>query len=149
MFAASGSQTYVAGTNRDLWISNIAIQVVGHFKNRAALGTVGIIPRAVLAVVLRGPRVPACTLTRASRRLQKDGNRRAACPLPQPSGRGIFRKASGRESHCSLLQLFGAKGPQGQAPRARVQLATRGTRRVCDCFGFWRKLPKIVEQNRT
>jgi hypothetical protein len=33
------------------------------------------------------------TLTRASRRLQKERNRRAACPLQQPSGRGIFRKA--------------------------------------------------------
>ena len=33
-----------------------------------------------------------CTLTRAARRLQKERNRRAACPLPQLSGRGIFRK---------------------------------------------------------
>ncbi len=32
------------------------------------------------------------TLTRASRRLQKGSNRRAVCPLPQLSGRGIFRK---------------------------------------------------------
>src|SRR5216683_8408752 len=34
---------------------------------------------------------------------KKDSNRRAACPLPQPSGRGIFRNVSNRQSH----YLFG------------------------------------------
>jgi hypothetical protein len=34
---------------------------------------------------------PLCTLTRASRRLPKKRNRRAACPLPQ-AGEGIFQK---------------------------------------------------------
>jgi hypothetical protein len=29
------------------------MKVVGHFENRAALGTVGITPRKVLAVILR------------------------------------------------------------------------------------------------
>src|SRR5260370_35501278 len=34
---------------------------------------------------------------------EKDSNRRAACPLPQLSGRGIFRNVSNRQSH----HLFG------------------------------------------
>src|SRR6266851_4262143 len=38
------------------------------------------------------------TLTRASRRLQKDRNRRAACPLPQLSGRGILEGAQARRA---------------------------------------------------
>src|SRR5216684_3124508 len=56
-------------------------------------------------------------LTRASRRLQKDRNRRAACPLPQLSGRGILRKravvlqrsgeGSSETSHKTGTAIFG------------------------------------------
>src|SRR5713101_3214235 len=37
-------------------------------------------------------------LTRASRRLQKERNSRAACPLPQLSGRGILEGAQARRA---------------------------------------------------
>src|SRR6266446_248333 len=70
-----------------------------------------------MKVSLRGGScIVGCTLTRASRRLQKKRNRRAACPLPQLSGRGIFRRrrllypagerASGRVA-CQILHRDG------------------------------------------
>src|SRR5216683_4176018 len=44
-----------------------------------------------------------CTLTRASRRLQKIRNRRAACPLPQRSGRGILEAVRDSSTSFALL----------------------------------------------
>jgi hypothetical protein len=46
------------------------------------------------------------TLTRASRWLRKTGNQRAACPLPQQSGRGAFqRRADKAQTCCSTAAI--------------------------------------------
>src|SRR5216683_2522576 len=70
---------------------------------------------------------PRSTLTRASRRLQKTRNRRAACPLPQArlSIFSVFRKAV----HANA-QLFCSLGPQDRENRQPLtwERAARATR---------------------
>src|SRR6266478_655404 len=66
-----------------------------------------------------------CTLTRAARRLQKTRNRRAACPLPQLSGRGILEAV--RDASTSFALLTSRRMTVSADRAARVRSLLRST----------------------